>query len=129
MSQGSNPFEGLPFFGDLLKMLGTQGPVQWDGARQLALSAVRRNEKSDPVAAITLVLESIGEEADGSDLLMATGGALALDTLKEHRQMTRDGEESELMDMLIIYSFQDAFTPFDVIAPTVPVEKGAPHDH
>lgn len=38
MTSGSNPFEGMPFFGDLLKMLGTQGPVQWDGARQLALS-------------------------------------------------------------------------------------------
>jgi putative hydrolase len=38
MSSGPNPFEGMPFFGDLLKMLGSQGPVQWDGARQLALS-------------------------------------------------------------------------------------------
>jgi complex iron-sulfur molybdoenzyme family reductase subunit beta len=53
----------------------------------------------------------------------------ALDTLKQHREMARNGEESELMDMLIIYSFQDAFTPFDVIAPTEPVEKGAPHEH
>ena len=38
MSSGPNPFDGMPFFGDLLKMLGSQGPVQWDGARQLALS-------------------------------------------------------------------------------------------
>ncbi len=38
MSSGSNPFEGMPLFGDLFKMLGTSGPVQWDGARQLALS-------------------------------------------------------------------------------------------
>jgi len=38
MCSASNPFEGMPFFGDLMKMLGAQGPVQWDGARQLALS-------------------------------------------------------------------------------------------
>lgn len=38
MSSAGNPFEGMPFFGDLLKMLGSQGPVQWDGARQLAVS-------------------------------------------------------------------------------------------
>lgn len=37
MSSGPNPFEGMPFFGDLLKMLGGQGPVHWDGARQMAL--------------------------------------------------------------------------------------------
>ncbi len=32
-----NPFGGLPFFGDLSKMFGQQGPVQWDLARQLAV--------------------------------------------------------------------------------------------
>src|SRR4051794_38470375 len=37
----------MPFFGDLLKMLGTQGPVQWDGARQLALS-IATNGESEP---------------------------------------------------------------------------------
>lgn len=47
MSSGSNPFEGMPFFGDLLKMLGSQGPVQWDGARQLALS-IATNGESEP---------------------------------------------------------------------------------
>ena len=43
MSSGSNPFEGMPLFGDLFKMLGTSGPVQWDGARQLALSIATDN--------------------------------------------------------------------------------------
>jgi putative hydrolase len=47
MSSGPNPFEGMPFFGDLLKMLGAQGPVQWDGARQLALSIATGGE-SEP---------------------------------------------------------------------------------
>lgn len=35
---GDNPFEGMPLLGDLMKMIGQQGPVSWDGARQLALS-------------------------------------------------------------------------------------------
>ena len=33
-----NPFEGMPFFGDLAKMLGQQGGMAWDSARQLAIS-------------------------------------------------------------------------------------------
>jgi putative hydrolase len=31
-----NPFEGLPFLGDLAKMLQSSGPVSWDAARQFA---------------------------------------------------------------------------------------------
>ena len=57
MTSGSNPFEGMPFFGDLLKMLGTQGPVQWDGARQLALSIATGGESEpnvDPMERIRL---------------------------------------------------------------------------
>lgn len=44
MTSGPNPFDGMPFFGDLLKMLGSQGPVQWDGARQLAVSIATGGE-------------------------------------------------------------------------------------
>lgn len=33
---GSNPFEGMPFFGDLAKLLGGQGAMGLDAARQLA---------------------------------------------------------------------------------------------
>ena len=33
-----NPFEGMPFFGDIARMLGQQGGGAWDGARQLAVS-------------------------------------------------------------------------------------------
>jgi putative hydrolase len=32
-----NPFEGFGFLGDLAKMLGQQGPLNWDAARQFAL--------------------------------------------------------------------------------------------
>jgi len=33
-----DPFSGVPIFGDLTRMLRSQGPVGWDAARQLALS-------------------------------------------------------------------------------------------
>jgi putative hydrolase len=34
---GDDPFSGIPFLGDLSKMMGGQGPVAWDAARQLAM--------------------------------------------------------------------------------------------
>jgi putative hydrolase len=44
---GDNPFEGMPLFGDLARMLGQQGPVAWDAARQMALS-IATNGISEP---------------------------------------------------------------------------------
>lgn len=46
-------------------------------------------------------------------------GALA--TLAEHRAKAERGEPSELMELLIIYRWADAFVPFDVVAPADPV--------
>ena len=42
-----NPFEGLPLFGDIARMLGQQGGAAWDGARQLAIS-VATDGTSEP---------------------------------------------------------------------------------
>lgn len=73
MSPGGNPFEGMPFFGDLLKMLGTQGPVQWDGARQLALSIATGGESEpnvDPTERIRF--EQLARVAD-LQVAQATG--------------------------------------------------------
>jgi putative hydrolase len=65
MSSGSNPFEGMPFFGDLLKMLGSQGPVQWDGARQLALSIATGGESEANVDPLERVrYEQLARVAD-----------------------------------------------------------------
>ena len=36
-TEPSNPFAGLPLFGDLAKALAGQGPLNWDAARQFAL--------------------------------------------------------------------------------------------
>ncbi len=33
-----DPFEGMPFLGDIARMLGQQGGAAWDSARQLAIS-------------------------------------------------------------------------------------------
>src|SRR4051794_20801140 len=72
MSQG-NPFEGMPFFGDLLKMLGTQGPVQWDGARQLALSIATGGESEPNVDPLERVkYEQLARVAD-LQVAQATG--------------------------------------------------------
>lgn len=47
-SSGSpNPFEGLPFFGDLAKLFGQGRGVPWDTARSLAL-AVATDGESEP---------------------------------------------------------------------------------
>ena len=72
MSQG-NPFEGMPFFGDLLKMLGNQGPVQWDGARQLALSIATGGESEPNVDPLERVrFEQLARVAD-LQVAQATG--------------------------------------------------------
>jgi putative hydrolase len=42
-----NPFEGLPFFGDLAKLLGQGGQIPWDAARSLA-HAVATEGQSEP---------------------------------------------------------------------------------
>jgi putative hydrolase len=36
-NEGVNPFEGLPMFGDISRMLAGQGPLNWDAARQFAV--------------------------------------------------------------------------------------------
>jgi putative hydrolase len=49
-----NPFEGLPMFGDISRMLAGQGPLNWEAARQFAIMS-----------------------ATGGDGLMGAGGAPA----------------------------------------------------
>lgn len=54
---GGDPFGGMPFFGDLAKMIGRQGPISWDAARQIAHSIATEGAPEanvDPVARIQL---------------------------------------------------------------------------
>jgi len=77
-SGGSNPFEGMPFFGDLMKMLGQQRPISWDGARQLALSIATEGESEPNVEPIERIkLEQLARVAD---LRVADASGLATST-------------------------------------------------
>lgn len=54
---GSDPFGGMPFFGDLAKMIGRQGPISWDAARQISHSIATEGSAEpnvDPLARIEL---------------------------------------------------------------------------
>jgi putative hydrolase len=54
---GDNPFSGLPFFGDLMRMMSSQGASAWDAATQLAVSIATRGTSEpnvDPTARIEL---------------------------------------------------------------------------
>lgn len=56
MSQ-DNPFGGIPFFGDLSRLVGRQGPVAWDPATQLALAIATEGTSEanvDPLERIRL---------------------------------------------------------------------------
>jgi putative hydrolase len=45
---GDDPFAKLPLFGDLARLLGQQGGLNWDAARQLALSVAAGGAASEP---------------------------------------------------------------------------------
>ncbi|MEI8322177.1 MAG: zinc-dependent metalloprotease [Actinomycetes bacterium] len=56
-SMGDNPFGGLPFFGDMMKAMAGQGPLNWDIAQQFALmgtSGDGNQANVDPAARIAL---------------------------------------------------------------------------
>ncbi len=60
-----DPFGGLPFFGDLAKMLSQQGPVSWDAARQLASSIATGGESEPNVDPLDRIqLEQLSRVAD-----------------------------------------------------------------
>ncbi|HEX7096964.1 MAG TPA: zinc-dependent metalloprotease, partial [Acidimicrobiales bacterium] len=62
---GGSPFEGMPFFGDLVRMLQSQGPISWDAARQLAI-AIATEGTSEPNVdpAERIAFEQLGRVAD-----------------------------------------------------------------
>ncbi len=60
-----NPFEGMPFLGDLAKMLGQQGGMAWDGARQLAVSVANDGQSEPNVDPLSRIgLEQLARVAD-----------------------------------------------------------------
>ena len=79
MSQ-NDPFGGIPFFGDLSRLVGRQGPVAWEPATQLALAIATEGESEpnvDPLERIRLEqLVRVAEvQINGTTgLSVATGG-------------------------------------------------------
>jgi putative hydrolase len=60
-----NPFEGLPFLGDLAKMLQSSGPVSWDAAKQFALQvATDGTSESNPDPLERIRFEELARVAD-----------------------------------------------------------------
>ena len=60
-----NPFEGMPLFGDIAKMLGQHGGTAWDSARQLAVSVATEGASEpnvDPVERMRI--EQLARVAD-----------------------------------------------------------------
>lgn len=131
MSSASNPFEGMPFFGDLMKMLGAQGPVQWDGARQLAMSIATDGASEpnvDPIERITFeqltrVAELQIQAATGLDT--SSSGALSIVPVNRGRwvQLTLDAYRP-LMERLA-----GSLRPDDGELPAMPTDpEGDPEE-
>lgn len=60
-----DPFEGMPFLGDIARMLGQQGGAAWDSARQLAITVATGGESEpnvDPVE--RMQIEQLARVAD-----------------------------------------------------------------
>jgi putative hydrolase len=60
-----NPFEGLPFLGDLAKMLQSSGPVSWDAARQFAVQVATEGQpEANPDPLERIAFEELARVAD-----------------------------------------------------------------
>ena len=60
-----NPFAGIPMFGDMMRMLQSQGPISWDLARQFAVTTATRGEAErnvDPT--VRMSFQELGRLAD-----------------------------------------------------------------
>ena len=100
-SDDQNPFEGMPFFGDMLRMLGNQGPVQWDGARQLALSIATGGDSEpniDPLERIRF--EQLARVAD---LQVAAATGLSTSTTGQMVTVTPVTRTQWVMSTLDVY--------------------------
>jgi putative hydrolase len=62
---GGNPFEGFPLFGDLARMFASQGPVNWDVARQMAMWIATEGKPQGNVEPMERIrLEELARVAD-----------------------------------------------------------------
>lgn len=60
-----NPFAGMPFFADMMRAIGRQGPLNWDLASQFcALGAVGDTADPEPDASTRLAYNALADIAD-----------------------------------------------------------------
>jgi putative hydrolase len=60
-----NPFAGIPMFGEMMRMLQSQGPISWDLARQFAMTTATQGaaeQNVDPVVRISF--QDLGRVAE-----------------------------------------------------------------
>lgn len=102
-SQEPNPFTGLPFFGDIMKMFGSTGPVHWDTARQVAAATATggvAEPNVDPIQRIEFaelariaspqVAAVTGVDMAFTEPLTVTAGAWAQRTLDDYRPLVTE---------------------------------------
>ena len=95
-----NPFEGLPMLGDLAKMIAGQGPLNWDAARQLAVSVTAEGQpvaNVDPVVRIDFeqlttiaeryVAQQTGLESTRRSIVPVTAPMWAVRSLDAYRPL------------------------------------------
>ncbi len=90
-----NPFSGFPMFGDIAKMMRSQGPLNWDAARQFAMLGATQGEPEhnvDPTIRISYV--NLARIA-GLHVNDVTGGDTSF---PEPRIVTRGQWASETLD-------------------------------
>jgi putative hydrolase len=97
-------FGNTPMFGDMMKMFNTQGPIQWDTARQVALITATDGQTEpnvDPIVRIEYVnlariagmhvhqITGLGDinTASSVEPIMVTPGAWAQRTLDDYRPL------------------------------------------
>ena len=60
-----NPFGGMPFFNDMMRAMGQQGPLNWDLAQQFAqLGAVGDSPDPEPGASTRIEFNALADIAD-----------------------------------------------------------------
>ncbi len=117
---GEDPFAGLPFFGDMLRALSGQGPLNWDAARQFAMLGATGGEVEhnvDPAVRLAyLELARIaGMHVD--DVLGRTDAAV------EPRTVTRGQWAHETLE-----AYRPLFTDLATSLGSVPDEPDAAAD-
>jgi putative hydrolase len=103
-NMSGNIFGNMPMFGDMMKMFNTQGPIQWDTARQIALMTATDGQTEpnvDPLVRIEYAnlariagmhvhqITGLGDITTASSVepVMVTPGAWAQRTLDDYRPL------------------------------------------